>query len=68
MMPVPGQFRSFPEEVLKILRMNGNQMLEEVVLDSMGCDWEMVSKVIKHAIYQQPRIVDSQKQHCFGKE
>eukprot|EP00957_Ditylum_brightwellii_P010134 765545-Ditylum_brightwellii.AAC.1 len=68
MMPVPGHFHSFPKEVSKIPRMNTNRMLEKVVLDSLGCGWEMVSKVIKCAIYQQPRIVDSQKQYHFGKE
>eukprot|EP00957_Ditylum_brightwellii_P202702 15331398-Ditylum_brightwellii.AAC.1 len=44
MMPVPGQCCSFPEEVSKIPRINGNRMLEEVVLDSLGGDWKMVSK------------------------
>eukprot|EP00957_Ditylum_brightwellii_P164929 12557716-Ditylum_brightwellii.AAC.1 len=33
-------------------RVNGNRMLEEIVLDSLRSDWEMVSK----------------KQYCFGKE
>eukprot|EP00957_Ditylum_brightwellii_P084879 6454001-Ditylum_brightwellii.AAC.1 len=68
MMPVPGHFCSFPKEVSKIPRMNGNRMLEEVVLDGLVCDWEMVSKAIKRATYQQPQIVYSQKQHRFGKE
>eukprot|EP00957_Ditylum_brightwellii_P135665 10345666-Ditylum_brightwellii.AAC.1 len=45
-MPVPGQFCGFPKEVSKIPRMDGNRMLEEVVLDSLGGDWEIVSKVI----------------------
>eukprot|EP00957_Ditylum_brightwellii_P122797 9363998-Ditylum_brightwellii.AAC.1 len=59
-MPVPGQFCSFPKAVSEIPRMTRNKILEEAVLDSLGGNWEMVSKVIKCAIYQQPGIVDSQ--------
>eukprot|EP00957_Ditylum_brightwellii_P001987 152866-Ditylum_brightwellii.AAC.1 len=67
-MPVPGQFWSFPKEISKKPRINGNMMLEQLVFDSLWVDWEMVVKIMKNEIYCHPWIVDSKKTYYFGKE
>ena len=68
MVPLPGTFRSFPKEISKKPRISGNKLLEELVFDSLKCDWEMVCKVIKSSITCHPRVVDSQRKYKVGRE
>eukprot|EP00957_Ditylum_brightwellii_P015704 1183931-Ditylum_brightwellii.AAC.1 len=68
MVPLPGSFRSFPKDISKKPRISGNKLLEELVFDSLKCDWEMVCKVMKSSITQHPQVVDSQRKYIVGRD
>eukprot|EP00957_Ditylum_brightwellii_P087643 6673329-Ditylum_brightwellii.AAC.1 len=43
-LPLPGSFWRFPKEISKQPHISGNKLLEELVFDSLKCDWKMVCK------------------------
>eukprot|EP00957_Ditylum_brightwellii_P167028 12715658-Ditylum_brightwellii.AAC.1 len=68
MLPVPGSFRSFPKEMLKNPKIQGNNFLEELVFDSLKLDWEMACKVVRSSITHCPWVADSQRMFKKMKE
>eukprot|EP00957_Ditylum_brightwellii_P082037 6238172-Ditylum_brightwellii.AAC.1 len=68
MVPLPCSFWSFPKEISKKPRISGNKLLEELVFDSLECDWEMVCKVMKRSITHHPQVGDSQWKYIVGRE
>eukprot|EP00957_Ditylum_brightwellii_P069785 5299157-Ditylum_brightwellii.AAC.1 len=41
MVPLSGSFQTFPKEISKKPCISGSKLLEELVFDSLKCDWDL---------------------------